>query len=154
MSKGGHSSHFTKDFLYLLSPQDEFLNLFVFPCKSPFANPVSDKLLRLRKNLATTLPCAVSQKNWLRLIVPMFGAEQLVDQCLVQLRPARVIERLNKELLDSQKSKHPSKGPLPAADARPIKRHGIFLADDDHGLLVTDMTPGKRKPLFTIYFLT
>lgn len=70
----------------------------------------------------------------------MFGAEQLVDQCLVQLRPARVIERLNKELLDSQKSKN-----LRSTNARPTKRHGIFLADDEHGLLVTDMTPGKKQ---------
>lgn len=84
----------------------------------------------------------------------MFGAEQLVDQCLVQLRPAKVIERLNKELLDSQKTKNPSKSSLRSADARPTKRHGIFLADDEHGLLVMDMTPGKGKKHAFIHFFT
>ncbi|CAG8976767.1 hypothetical protein HYALB_00008425 [Hymenoscyphus albidus] len=104
-----------------------------------------NKLLRLRKNLATTLPCAVSQANWLRLIVPMFGSEQLVDQFLVQLRPARAIERLNKQLVESEKPRSTSKNSIYTHEARPPKRHGIYLANDEHGLLVTDMTPGPLR---------
>ena len=106
-------------------------------------NTSPDKLLRLRKNLPTTLPCAVSQKNWLRLVVPLFSPDQLVQQCLVQLGPSHAIAKLNNELRGWELYEYPIKGSLRSVDPRPTKRHGIYLAEDEHGLLVTDMTPGE-----------
>jgi len=112
-----------------------------------------DKLLRLRKNLPTNAPRAVSHDAWLRLIAPMFPSDQIVDQCLVELRPAKVIERLNKELEGWEKYDYPMKGSLRSWDLRPTKRQGIYLADDDHGLLVTDMTPGMLSKIgFTVQY--
>ncbi|KAF4618386.1 hypothetical protein G7Y89_g14918 [Cudoniella acicularis] len=102
-----------------------------------------NKLLRLRKDLPTTAPCAVAQENWLRLVAPLFDADQLVQQSLVQIRTANVIEKLNKELNGWEHNKYPLRGSLRSVDPRPTQRHGIYLADDEHGLLVTDMTPGS-----------
>ncbi|KAH6668961.1 inositol-pentakisphosphate 2-kinase [Halenospora varia] len=101
------------------------------------------KLLRVRKNLPTTAPQAVAQENWLRLVKPLFDEDHIVDQCLVEIKTAKVIERLNKELEGWEKWPYPIKGSLRSLDRRPTKRHGIYLADDEHGLLVTDMTPGE-----------
>lgn len=101
------------------------------------ADILKDKLLRVRKNLHTTFPCAVAQSNWLRLIAPLFPEDQLVIQSLVDLRTGNIIARLNKQLEGWEQYEYPIKG-----SPRPTKRRGIYLADDDHGLLVTAMTPG------------
>jgi len=68
----------------------------------------------------------------------MFPADQLVQQTLVELRPGNIIAQLNRELRiwDS-----PTKGRSPSANPRPPKRKGVYLADDEHGLLIQDMTP-------------
>lgn len=95
-----------------------------------------DKLLRVRKDLLTTIPCATSQDAWLRHIAPLFPEHQLVNQTLVELRSSGAITHLNIELETCEKLE------LTATDRRPAKRHGVYLADDDHGLLVTDMTSG------------
>ncbi|KAJ5054500.1 uncharacterized protein L3040_000773 [Drepanopeziza brunnea f. sp. 'multigermtubi'] len=87
-----------------------------------------NKLLRLRKDLPTTLPCAVAQDAWVRLIRPLFAESQLVYQGIVGVRAGNIISRLNKELES-----------LP----RLAKRRGVMLADDDYGLLVTAMTPAS-----------
>ncbi|RDL37420.1 uncharacterized protein BP5553_04853 [Venustampulla echinocandica] len=103
-------------------------------------NVFDNKLLRARKDLPTTVSCAVSHANWLRLIVCLFEPAQLVQQCLVQLRPAKVTEHLNQKLLSWEHSS--MKGSLSSPDIRPAKRHGVYLADDLYGLLITDMSPG------------
>lgn len=110
-----------------------------------------DKLLRVRKNLPTTIPVEVSHAQWIRLIAPMFSEDQLIDQFLVELKPANVIEQLNKQLEGWEKNAYPKKGSLRfGLDLRPTARHGIYLADDDYGLLVTDMSPGKHDQIIEI----
>ncbi len=90
------------------------------------ANGTIDKLLRVRKDLPTTLPCAISQAGFIHLIRPEFEEHQLVNQILVKLWPAGIIERLNAELR--------------ATIPRPVARQGTYLAEDEYGLLITDMT--------------
>jgi inositol-pentakisphosphate 2-kinase len=81
--------------------------------------------------------------DWLKLIAPCFEERHIVDQSLVELRSINVIARLNEELLGWEQYQYPRKGSLRSypGDIRPTKRNGIFLADDEHGLLITDMTP-------------
>ncbi|PSS17066.1 hypothetical protein M430DRAFT_59443 [Amorphotheca resinae ATCC 22711] len=102
-----------------------------------------NKLLRLRKDLPTTSPCAAGHDTWLRLIAPLFPADQIVHQSLVELRPPGIITKLNEELRSWEQSSERStikKSHLRSLDLRPTQRQGIYLAEDDHGLLVTDMT--------------
>jgi hypothetical protein len=110
----------------------------------------TDKLVRFRKNLTTTVPCAVAQANWERLIKPLFPEEQLVDQSLVEVRPGKVIAKLSEELRGWEIYTYPTKGSLRSSDPRPTKRQGIYLADDDHGLLITDMSPRKYFAIETL----
>lgn len=70
----------------------------------------------------------------------MFPDEQLIDQKLVELRPSKIIEKLNDELKIWERPAG-VRGSLKSSDVRPTKRNGVYLADDEHGLLVTDMTP-------------
>jgi hypothetical protein len=99
------------------------------------ANTTSDKLLRLRKKLPTTLPIATSQEAWERVIAPLFPPDQIVQQSFVRLGP-RVIDDLNDEL--RQWEQHPADSQHP----RPSRRQGTYLADDEFGLLITDMSAG------------
>ncbi|KAL2074016.1 hypothetical protein VTL71DRAFT_7794 [Oculimacula yallundae] len=97
-----------------------------------------NKLLRVRKNLATTLPCQTAQTLWSSLIAPLFPSSQLVQQSLVSLRPESQnhITSLNASLKEWEASPN-SNG---HRSGRPEKRQGIYLANDEHGLLVTDMS--------------
>ncbi|TVY32354.1 Inositol-pentakisphosphate 2-kinase, partial [Lachnellula occidentalis] len=97
-----------------------------------YLNLFDSKLLRLRKNLPTTFPVAIAQAKWEQLVAPLFSPDQIVKQTLVDLRPGNFIASLNQELRHNEA----------AADTsfRPANRLGIYLAGDDHGLLVTDMT--------------
>ncbi|KAG9243495.1 inositol-pentakisphosphate 2-kinase [Calycina marina] len=92
-----------------------------------------NKLLRVRKDLPTTQPCESSHHAWLSLIAPMFEPDQIVQQSLVSLRAWNIIDQLNKELRRWDQDGHRSK-------LRPSKRRGVYLADDEYGLLVDDMT--------------
>ncbi|KAE9367959.1 hypothetical protein N431DRAFT_349172 [Stipitochalara longipes BDJ] len=92
-----------------------------------------NKLLRLRKNLPTTLPVAKSQESWERVIAPLFLPDQVVHQSLIRLGPQLVVN-LNGKLLDWEH--HPSASQQP----RLPRRKGKYLADDQFGLLITDMT--------------
>ncbi|KAK2625407.1 hypothetical protein QTJ16_004719 [Diplocarpon rosae] len=103
---------------------------------------IENKLLRLRKNLATTLPCAVAQEAWARLILPLFPSHQLVMQSLVEVRTGNIVSRLNQSLEQWEHSTALMKGLDQSGSARPLRRRGVYLADDDHGLLVTNMSPG------------
>jgi len=53
----------------------------------------------------------------------------------VQLKPGDIIAKLNSELQVLETGSNP---------LRPAKRRGTYLADDEYGFLVTDMTPGTR----------
>ena len=113
------------------------------------AELLADRLVRFRKNLPTTAPCVVAQANWERLIKPLFPENQLVDQTLIELKPGKIIAKLNEELRGWELYDYPMEGSLRSTDPRPTKRQGIYLADDDHALLITDMTPRKCIPSLT-----
>lgn len=68
----------------------------------------------------------------------------------MHLKQSRLIPKLNAELAqwettpDGHTRSYPESG-------RPAKRHGIYLADDDFGLLIEDMRPGTHPlPLFDV----
>lgn len=119
------------------------------PCLTS-RSPIDDdlgKLLRLRKDLATTQPCAEAWQKWNRHICPLLAPEEMLSQDLIRL-PDSLISRLNKQLRDMEAVllngtwARRSKGPhAPHAPHRAAARHGVYLADDLHGLLITDMTP-------------
>ena len=113
-----------------------------FPRSTSTLLITSDKLLRLRKDLPTTLPVAISQEAWERVIKPLFAPDQIVQQELVRLRPARVIETLNEELRQREEKNQETSSLAAAGYLRPTKREGIYLADDEFGLVITNMTPG------------
>lgn len=98
------------------------------------------KLLRVRKDLPTTIPVAIAQKNWCRIFQPLFQEHDLVQQSLVELRTNNIIAKENKHLRDMETMEWKRANPF--ADLRPKEREGIYLADDDYGLLVTDMMCG------------
>ncbi|CCD55470.1 similar to inositol-pentakisphosphate 2-kinase [Botrytis cinerea T4] len=108
---------------------------------------LSGKLLRLRKDVPTTAPTSDSHQQWLGYILPLFNAEQLVTQELVYIGHLNVIPGLNTDLRrfdnpgGTSTSNHlaPPKGKFYRSRAQ----SGTFLAKDDYGLLVTDMTPRK-----------
>lgn len=57
------------------------------------------------------------------------------------------MHKLNKELREAEEaSKDPTSTKTPQS-RRPLARHGVFLADDDHALLITDMSPCTPSPL-------
>ena len=78
---------------------------------------------------------------WERLIAPLFHENDLVRQQLVQLQRGNFITKLNEELRRWELN-CPIEASLRSLHPRPMKRFGIYLAEDEHGLLVTDMTPG------------
>ena len=88
------------------------------------------KLVRLRKATKSTVTVLESHKYYETAIFPLFpGATDLVAQTLFHPTLALLAE-LNRRLkaMESQKS-------------RSSNRHGTYLAEDeDHGLLVTDMS--------------
>jgi hypothetical protein len=94
------------------------------------------KLLRVRKDLPTTLPVAIAQAKWEKLVSPLFSPSQVVEQSLVDLRYGNIIATLNQELREYEAGA----GSRASRPSRPINRQGTYLADDDYGLLVTDMT--------------
>ncbi len=107
---------------------------------------LTEKLLRLRKDLPTTLTIAIAQGQWEEWVKPLFKDDQIVHQQLVKIGPGRIIEKLNEEL-HLREVEHTAIGRNP--DLRPVKRQGVYLANDEHGLLITDMTPGIFPKVFT-----
>jgi hypothetical protein len=121
----------------LCSPQrgTPFSPLSVSHPRQITANITLDKLLRLRKDLPTTLPVARSQEAWVRVIEPLFLPDQVVRQSLVRLGP-HLIDRMKKRLV------HWENHPTEYKNPRPFRRRGVYLADDEFGLLITDMSAG------------
>jgi inositol-pentakisphosphate 2-kinase len=114
---------------------DPFSPLSVSDPRQITANITSDKLLRLRKDLPTTLPVARSQEAWVRVIEPLFLPDQVVRQSLVRLDP-HLIDRMKVRLI------HWENHPTEYKNPRPSRRKGAYLADDEFGLLITDMSAG------------
>ena len=87
------------------------------------------KLVRLRKNTSSTTPVSESQNHFQSSIKHLFPSENLVQQTLFQ--PSKALLRdCNARLREMEKN-----------GARPTKRHGVYLADDEtFGMLVTDMS--------------
>ncbi|RFU31099.1 hypothetical protein B7463_g5262, partial [Scytalidium lignicola] len=93
-----------------------------------------NKLLRLRKDISTTFPVRKSHENWKKYILPLFSPSEVVEQTLIFLRPSNIIANLNDDL-------HANETANSGQDCvRPARRRGVFLADDEFGLLITDMT--------------
>lgn len=90
------------------------------------------KLIRLRKDLSTTVPTADSQRHFESLIRPLFPNENLVAATL--FHPSRsLLKECNTDLQAMEKR-----------GLRPTKRRGIYLvADEPYGCLITDMTCPK-----------
>ena len=87
------------------------------------------KLLRLRKETPSALPCEEISRHFDDVIRPMFAPEELVDQWLVRL-PGSLVHECNERLRASERS-----------GERPAKRRGVYLSTaEPMGLLVTDMT--------------
>jgi inositol-pentakisphosphate 2-kinase len=72
-------------------------------------------------------------------IYPYFKSEDMVEQHLVEVKTSGIVQKLNAELEAWDKIPPGYKGSCDSP--RPEKRHGKYLADDTHGLLVEDMTP-------------
>lgn len=87
------------------------------------------RLVRLRKDLPSTVPVLDSQKHFENLIRPLFRPENLVEQTLFQPSPD-LIKYCNATLRQMEKR-----------GTRPAKRHGAYLvADEAYGTLITDMS--------------
>jgi len=99
----------------------------------------TDKLLRVRKDVESP-KCADAQLYWEKYIRPRFDPSEIVHQSLFHLDP-ELVTRLNSELKEWERDGRMANI---EGSARPRleNRRGAYLAYDDHGLLVTDMTPG------------
>ncbi|APA05272.1 hypothetical protein SS1G_09665 [Sclerotinia sclerotiorum 1980 UF-70] len=117
---------------------------------------LSGKLLRLRKDVPTTAPTSESYQQWLTYIVPLFKPEQIVIQELIYIGHLNVIPGLNTDLRRFDNpgtctTNHlvpPPKGKFYRSRAQ----SGTFLAKDDYGLLITDMTPRKSAQETVVEF--
>ncbi|ESZ94928.1 hypothetical protein SBOR_4720 [Sclerotinia borealis F-4128] len=118
---------------------------------------LSGKLLRLRKDVPTTAPTSESHQQWLKYIVPLFKPDQIVTQELVYIGHLNVIPGLNTDLrrFDNTGSTSTSNHLAPPPKGkfyRSRAQSGTFLAKDDYGLLVTDMTPRKSTQETVVEF--
>ena len=106
-----------------------------------FSPVLQEKLLRIRKDLATRVPVIETQQSFENLIKPLFPEEHLVDQLTARL-PKGLIERCNIELRRME-----------TARTRSAKRHGVYLSEEeDYGTLVMDMSTHGQKELICIEF--
>ena len=87
------------------------------------------KLVRLRKKTSSATPVIESQNHFENMIKPLFPSENLVQQIL--FHPSKdLVKDCNARLREME-----------IIGARPAKRHGCYLAEDEvNGMLVTDMS--------------
>src|SRR5271170_93276 len=98
------------------------------------------KLLRLRKDTPTSRPYEEIVHDFERIFVKLFPSDFLVPLALFRLpSPADLaIKPLNITLKAREHDKLRSK-----------RRHGVYLAaDENYGILVTDMTPKNDREVF------
>ncbi|KAI9823041.1 MAG: Inositol-pentakisphosphate 2-kinase [Thelocarpon impressellum] len=92
------------------------------------------RLLRLRKELHSTVPYEQSVRSFHDIIAPLFPPQSLVDHDLVAL-PDDFIARRNAELRADE-----------LAGRRKACRRSLYLAGADrYGALITDMSPDHGK---------
>ena len=96
------------------------------------------KLLRLRKDLPTVTSVQDAQKDHEQSVAPLFDRENLVEQSLIEM-PGELISQLNSVLVAMEDGGYRSK-----------KRHGVYLKDENYGMLVTDMSPHSGRHLVTV----
>ncbi|KFX92584.1 hypothetical protein V490_05305, partial [Pseudogymnoascus sp. VKM F-3557] len=107
--------------------------------KTSTPNPWHGKLLRFRKDLPTTTPTLTAHLAFRTSIAPLFPSEDLIDIRLVSLGSSHLIRTLNAALVAAEKAS--------SSSPRPKQRHGVYLADDPHALLITDMSPPTSATL-------
>lgn len=101
---------------------------------------ISGKLLRLRKDLPFTVPVIESQKYWESVIYPLFAPQNLVQQAL--FRPSStLLKRCNAALHNMESD-----------GIRAGKRYHAYLAEENHGTLITDMTCASTSQHISIEF--
>lgn len=87
------------------------------------------KLLRLRKDLRSTVPVIDSQKYFKTTVQPFFKQYNLVEQLLFKPSTS-LIKSCNANLKRMETD-----------GSRPNKRHGVYLVESEtYGTLITDMT--------------
>ena len=98
--------------------------------QAPLMDPTfTAKLLRLRKDLPSSVSVADSYQQYLEYIVPLFSPETLVHQELIEIT-STMVQSCNRDLKYME-----------AQGVRPKKRAGIYLAqEEEHGRLITDMS--------------
>lgn len=106
----------------LTPPPTEIEPLYLDPA-------LEGQLVRLRKNLSTTVPIAESHAHFENIIRPLFSEENLVQAVL--FHPLReLLRECNADLRKMEKD-----------GRRHKKRCGVYLdEDEEHGCLVTDMS--------------
>ena len=100
----------------------------------------TNKLLRLRKALPNLTSVLADQASFAKHIVPLLAPEHLVEQALVKL-PNGLTAACNAELRERE-----------AKGSRSPKRHGTYLADEEYGNLVTDMSADGNPHVVTLEF--
>lgn len=91
-------------------------------------------LIRLRKDLSTTVPVTESWAHFHNVVSPLFLDSQLVSQTLFHISRT-VIHSLNAELRAMERD-----------GRRPEKRHGVYVDDSEiYGTLVPDMSSDARS---------
>ncbi|KAG7006214.1 inositol-pentakisphosphate 2-kinase [Physcia stellaris] len=92
------------------------------------------KLIRLRKDLSTTVPVTESWAHFHNVVSPLFLDNQLVSPTLFHIsRP--VIHALNADLRAMERD-----------GRRPAKRHGVYVDESEiYGTLVPDMSSDARS---------
>lgn len=102
---------------------------------------LTDKLLRLRKDLPTATSVFEAQQAFEKYIEPNFPEDNLVDQILIRL-PPDLVETCNEDLRSME-----------ARTIRPRKRHGVYLSSSEpYGIVVTDMSPKHHDNTLGIEF--
>ena len=99
-----------------------------------------NKLLRLRKALPNLTSVFAAQVSFEKQIAPLLPSECVVEQTRVKLARGLISAR-NAELrrMESQGTRSP-------------KRHGAYLADDEYGSLVTDMSSAGNPNALALEF--
>lgn len=121
-----------------ISSDLELENTEILPLRS---DPrISGKLLRLRKDLPFTVPVIESQKYWESVIYPLFAPQNLVQQVL--FRPSSTLLKRCNSALHSMESD----------GIRAGKRYHAYLAEENHGTLITDMTCASTSQHISIEF--
>lgn len=105
--------------------------------------------MRFRKDLPTTSPTLVAHHHFLNNVAPLFPPEDLIDIKVAHVKPSGIVAKLNNELRLAEEASarcvSPTGYPMKKRDSN---RHGIYLAEDDHALLITDMSPSATTDLF------